>query len=175
MKRKLKISMIPTSTYGDNVRSLMKPEEWNILRSYIYAKAGYICEICGDKGTEHPVECHEVWKLLYKTKKQKLVRLESLCPMCHKVIHFGRTSILGEYDEAVRHLRKVNKWSDTQAFNHIDKKFIERESISRVNWKVDISFAINLLKKIRKEANVNIIVEGNKITMQSIESAASNI
>jgi len=93
----------------------------------------------------------------------------------HKVIHFGRTSILGEYDEAVRHLRKVNKWSDTQAFNHIDKKFIERESISRVNWKVDISFAINLLKKIRKEANVNIIVEGNKITMQSIESAASNI
>jgi len=96
-----------------NVRSNVTKEEWDKLRKKSYKKAGYKCEICGDKGTNlgynWPVECHEIWEYDDETHKQILKGLISLCPNCHKVKHVGLAEINNELHIVLNQLVKVNE------------------------------------------------------------------
>lgn len=64
------------------------------LRRQVYQAAGDRCEICGGRGTDHPVEAHEVWAYDDTTLVQRLLRMTALCRACRevKVKHYGRTS-----------------------------------------------------------------------------------
>ena len=81
----LHIELVPKSTWGKNVRSMLPKEQWDILRKWVYAAADYLCEICGGEGKKWPVECHERWQWEESTGIQKLVGFVALCPKCHGV------------------------------------------------------------------------------------------
>lgn len=147
---KLEIELIPKTSFFKNLRSELSTSEWNILRKDCYKKAGYKCEICGGKGKKHPVECHELWE--YKNGIQKLVGLIALCPPCHEVKHFGRTGIMGRYEQAILHLKKVNQWTDKKVRMHIEGAFALWAQRSVQKWSLDISWAKN------KESNMRVKV-----------------
>jgi hypothetical protein len=57
---------------------------------------GSRCEICGGRGPEHPVECHERWRYNDLIRTQTLVRMIALCPACHQVKHVGLANVRGK-------------------------------------------------------------------------------
>lgn len=137
-KPKLTIELVPKSSWYSNVRSNVPKETWDRLRKMVYAKAGHVCEICGGVGKKHPVECHEVWEYDEVNGMQTLIRLIALCPACHSVKHIGRAHIYGGYDQAVKHLSKVNGWTIDEAHLYTQEQFLIWTLRSKLKWSVNI-------------------------------------
>lgn len=152
---KLTVEVIPKTCHYSNVRTNVKPKEWDTIRHISYEKAGNKCEICGQTGIEqgykHNVECHEIWKYDDKKKVQKLIGLISLCPLCHQVKHIGRAMAMGRQNIAFAHIKMVNKWNDIQLAQHIDEAFLINKGRSQHIWTLDIS----LLSKTPYSLQIN--------------------
>lgn len=148
----LTIELVPSSCWFSNVRAVVSKTQWDILRNQVYSKAYNVCEICGDIGPKHPVECHEIWHYDDKKLIQKLVGMIALCPDCHMVKHIGLAQVQGRGDKALRHLMKVNKIKKQEAEKYTNKAFKVWEDRSKKTWKLDISilkeYGIDL-KKIK--------------------------
>lgn len=137
---RLSCELIPRSTWGENVRSLLTRSQWDRLRRFVYAQAGGICEICGDVGTnqgrKHDLEAHEIWQFCEDTHTQTLTGMIGLCPECHRVKHIGRAFATGAHMRAISHLARVNGWSPEQVHAHISHAFDEHTARSAHMWSV---------------------------------------
>jgi hypothetical protein len=136
----LTLDLVPATTWYDNLRSRLRPAEWDRLRRATYAAAGNVCEVCGGKGRRHPVECHEIWQYDEDARVQRIAGLVALCPACHEVKHFGRAQAIGRGDVAIRHLMRVNRWTVEQAMDHIRDSFEAWSRRSQVEWTLDLSW-----------------------------------
>lgn len=141
---RLAVDLVPASQWGDNLRSRLRPSAWDRLRRACYEAAGNKCEVCGGKGRKWPVEAHERWEYDTEARVQKLVGLIALCPTCHLVKHMGRAFATGQGARAVKHLRKVNGWSEQECAAYLDAVWAEWEERSRHEWTLDISFVEGL-------------------------------
>ena len=143
IKPKLEIELIPTTCHYSNVRSMVTTVEWDKIRKLSYASANNKCEICGSdglkQGYKHRVECHEVWEYDDVNHIQKLVKLVSLCVICHQVKHIGRAIIIGKELACHQQLIKVNKWTQEQVVEHIMESFKQHKERSKHKWLLDIS------------------------------------
>ena len=137
---KLTIELVPKNLWGKNLRSLLSKEEWDILRKGCYRRADYVCEVCGGRGDEWPVECHEIWEYNDSTSIQRLAGLIALCPSCHEVKHFGRSSSVGKGETAHAQLSKVNGWTAAQTEHYLTQAFLEWRERSKSEWRLDISW-----------------------------------
>lgn len=142
-KTLLTIELVPSTSWGDNLRSRLTKAQWDKLRRKCYQMAGYRCEICGDvglnQGVNWPVECHEVWHYDDEKHVQKLVRLISLCPNCHLSKHIGFAQLKGKEDAAYFHMQKVNGWTKAQVLAHIRESFNVWQKRSEHPWDLDLS------------------------------------
>ncbi|NBR00667.1 MAG: HNH endonuclease [Actinobacteria bacterium] len=136
----LTLDLVPSSTWYDNLRSRLRPSEWDRLRKATYAAAGNKCEVCGGNGRRHPVECHERWTYDEDARVQRLVGLVALCPACHEVKHFGRAQSVGRGAPALAHLMRVNRWTEDQALDHIEDSFRVWQRRSAIEWTLDLSW-----------------------------------
>ena len=114
----LTIDLVPRTCWGTNLRAELPEETWDALRKLTYSRAGHVCEVCGDKGSRHPVECNERYH--YDSSGlskhvQTLVGLEALCPACHAVRHVGRSVGRGEETLVLQQLQRVNRWTRNEA------------------------------------------------------------
>lgn len=132
--------LIPSSTWGWNLRSLLTEKGWDTLRVETYKQANYLCEVCGGKGPKHPVECHERWVYNDQRRIQKLVGLEALCPRCHEVRHLGRAFSLGRGHLVLEQLMKVNAWTLDEATRHVEEAYKVWERRNKLVWKLDVSW-----------------------------------
>lgn len=142
----LTIEMVPPSSWYNNLRSQLSREQWDTIRKTCYANAGYVCEICGGIGPSHPVECHEIWLYDDESCTQILCGVVALCPQCHAVKHFGLSVNTGKGEECCAHLMKVNGWDLGQLEKYVHEVVQEYEKRKALKWKVDTSFADELLK-----------------------------
>jgi 5-methylcytosine-specific restriction endonuclease McrA len=136
----LSIELVPKTCWFSNVRDHVSQIEWDKLRKASYKKANYVCEICGNRGESHPVECHEIWNYDDEHFTQTLKGLISLCPNCHEVKHIGLAGLRGRGEIAKNHLAKVNKWSNEVAEQYINLAkdiFIER---SKYEWNLNFEW-----------------------------------
>jgi len=137
---RLSCELVPRSTWGENVRSLLTRSQWDRLRRFVYAQAGGACEICGDVGTnqgrKHDLEAHEVWAHDDDTHTQTLMRMIALCPECHRVKHIGRAFATGAHHRALAHLARVNAWGDAEVYAHVDAHFTLHTLRSAHAWEV---------------------------------------
>jgi hypothetical protein len=133
---KLTIELVPSTSWGDNLRSKLPKDTWDVLRRKCYQDADYCCEVCGKRGLVH---AHEIWNYDDEKHIQKLNRLIALCPTCHGVKHFGRTQAIGKGEEALKHLMVVNSWTRKQVLDYVAKSFAIWQKRSQYIWKVDIS------------------------------------
>ena len=140
---KLQIELVPQSCWYSNIRSNVKDSQWDKIRKEVYAKANHHCEICGEQGTKHPVECHEVWYYNEDTLNQKLNYFQALCPLCHEVKHIGLASLRGNGFRAAERFAKVNGLEDGESR-------LIRTAVSK-QWRIRSlqkwSFDIDLLKE----------------------------
>lgn len=135
---RLRIELIPGSSWESNVRSMVPRKTWDVLRFQVYAAANHHCEICGGQGRGRTkVECHEVWA--FEEPVQRLERLICLCPACHEVKHFGFACSRGREQYARAHLRLVNGWGLNEVQLHIARSFALWQARSQMEWTVDIS------------------------------------
>jgi 5-methylcytosine-specific restriction endonuclease McrA len=120
------------------VRSNVTKKQLDNIRKSVYIKANYNCEICGGKGTEHLVECHEVWIYDDTTLIQRLGHFQALCPLCHEVKHIGLADIMGNGDRAFNRFKSINKLDDTIASKIRNAVFKQWRIRSEQQWKLDI-------------------------------------
>lgn len=137
---KLGIELVPSSTWSWNLRSELSSGEWDKLRKSVYQRANYCCEVCGGKGSKHPVECHERWRYDDLRHIQTLVGLEALCPKCHMVRHIGLTFKRGLGHVALAHLVKINGCTLREAENMVTEAFAVWQLRSTHEWKLDTSW-----------------------------------
>lgn len=142
-KKELLVELIPKTCHYSNVRTTVKPIEWDKIRFISYEAANNKCEICGDtgknQGYKHAVECHEIWHYDDQNHIQKLIGLISLCPLCHLTKHIGRAMAMGRENLCYTQLAKVNKWTQKQIQEHVLSSFELHKERSKHEWELDIS------------------------------------
>ena len=124
--------LVPQQCFGLAPRNFIAPKAWDALRKFVYARAGYQCEICG-KPTR--MEAHE--RYLIEGDTMFLVRILAVCPACHLTIHFGFAKKQKKDEMALRHMMKVNKWDRNHCLKAISAAFIEwkeRDHVVNVNF-----------------------------------------
>lgn len=143
---KLNIELVPSSTWGTNLRSVLRISRWHTLRRWCYERAGHVCEICGGSGLEqgrgHAVECHERWQYDDVRGMQKLVGVIALCPACHRCKHVGRAIAVGAGKPTLRHLARVNGWSPEETEAHVAAAFAIQQFRSLHDWAIDLHWLI---------------------------------
>ena len=136
----LLVELVPSPSWGDNLRSRLPRDQWDTLRREAYQKAGHVCEICGGKGRRHPVEAHERWAYDDINHVQTLVGIEALCPDCHSVRHLGKAFMDDRGKQAIAHLVKVNGWGRRELDDHVRKAFKVHAERSEHPWTLDLSW-----------------------------------
>lgn len=144
----LTIDLLPSSCWKMNLRTVYSPSNWNKIRKYVYKRANYRCEVCGGRGKNHPVECHEEWGFDDESKILHLNNLVALCPSCHRVKHFGRSVSVGLYKPTISHLMKVNKMNGMEAKVYIEEAFRVYKERDTYDWKVDLTPVGKLIGEI---------------------------
>lgn len=139
-KPKLTIELVPSSCWYSNVQSNVTRHEWDKLRRLTYQKAKHLCEICGEVGKQHPVECHEIWHYDDEYHIQTLEALTALCPACHECKHIGLAQVRERGEIALRHLAHVNGWSQADAEVYVFECFEIWQQRSEFEWVLDISY-----------------------------------
>ena len=165
-KKQLLVELIPKTCHYSNVRTTVKPTEWDKIRFISYEAAGNKCEICGDtgknQGYKHAVECHEIWHYDDEKHVQKLIGLISLCPLCHMTKHIGRAMAMGRENFCYTQLSKVNNWTKEQIQEHVLTSFEVHKERSKHEWTLDISILEKAPYNIKLKPFKNRIFEVKK-------------
>ena len=136
----LTIELVPSTSWGNNIRAIMTPKQWRALAGMVADRAYNVCEICGGTGPAHPVECHEKWEYNDKKNIRKLTGMLALCPDCHLVKHIGYARTQGKYDQALKHFMKVNGLTKKQAEEEVKAAFTHWRERNKSEWTLDLSY-----------------------------------
>lgn len=139
MQYKLNFELVPDGCWYSNLRTMLKPSVWDIIRHDAYRRANGRCMICNRSARR--LEAHERWAYDEENQTQILTDVVALCHSCHAVIHIGRTQLMGKEEEAAAWFMKVNNCSYAeyrQALGQANQEHVRRNRISE--WKVDISW-----------------------------------
>lgn len=139
MEHKLNFELVPDSCWYSNLRSILSPAQWDVVRKEAYARAGGRCMICGAPSKR--LEAHERWEYNEKAAVQRLADVVAVCKACHEVIHIGRTALLGGEERACGHFMKVNgcSYSDyRKALGEANEAHRRRNSVKE--WALDLKY-----------------------------------
>ncbi len=144
------MELVPSTVWESNIRNLVGPKEWDIIRKEQYKKANYRCEICK---VESRLHCHEKWSYDDENHIQKLVGFVALCENCHMIKHagFSMYTIEGrkkfDRNKLIEHFCRVNGCSREDFLSHEEKVFDEWKEKSNFEWKQDFGFWNNFIIK----------------------------
>lgn len=144
---KLTIELIPTTTWKLNLRSLLRPKDWDKIRKESYELANNVCEICGGVGFfgkgKKKLECHEKWSFDDINKVQKLEGVVALCPICHMCKHIGFHFMQGKEELIKTHLQRINLMSYSKVNQYIAQEFAKHQERSQHEWTLDVTWLKN--------------------------------
>ena len=141
---RLSVELIPQTRWGDNLRSILTHEQWNVLRRAVYSRASYCCEACDASNIE--VHCHEVWDWDDEKHIQRLIGLRCLCWKCHEATHLSETGIRGTLD-TLKHFAHVNGITMFEANGIVGAAYVQVMNRSGHEWKLDTSWLNSYLQK----------------------------
>lgn len=157
LPRKISFDLVPATCWHSNLRSVLKKEEWDRLKKFVYKDCSYRCDICFGKfgkiqDKKHSVEAHELWSYDDVNKIQKLDRIMCLCPDCHLSHHIGFANTINKKRECYAHIKSVYSLNDYELRETVSKAFKTFEDRSNYDWIADISW----LENISEELNIDI-------------------
>lgn len=135
---KLEFELVPDGCWYSNLRSVLSKEQWDVVRKDAYARSGGKCMICGASGR---LEAHERWSYDEIRGIQKLEDVIAVCPLCHSVIHIGRTQLKGDERAASEHFMRVNDADYAayrRALGEANRRHAELNRVSE--WALDLSW-----------------------------------
>ncbi len=136
---KLNFELVPDSCWRSNLRSLLKPSAWDILRKRAYAKSGGRCMICS--APVKRLEAHEQWEYLEDKKVQRLKSIIAVCHACHSVIHIGYTQLNGNEEAAAKHFMKVNGCTYAEYRRALGQANADHRRRNLVDeWQLDLTY-----------------------------------
>lgn len=147
MEYKLNFELVPDSCWYSNLRSILKPEQWDKVRRAAYARADGRCSICGSPSSR--LEAHERWEYDEEKNTQILTDVVALCRRCHEVVHIGRTQLMGREKEAADWFMQVNECSYADYRAALGRANDDHRRRNRVpEWKLDISWLNENMKRL---------------------------
>ncbi|WP_316174381.1 hypothetical protein [Bradyrhizobium sp. SZCCHNRI1073] len=142
---KLSISMVPAPLWGRTLRKYLTRGQWNKLRAAQFARRPN-CEYCESSPVGAERHAHEEWVYDVKAGIARLVRLRTICRMCHFVAHPGLVNVMvgnGQFTPAIlseieRHFCRVNGCKPQAYRRHYKHAQRRYEELMRVAaWTVD--------------------------------------
>jgi len=137
-KLKLEIELIPSSSWQNNLRGVLKPKMWDEIRKKVYKKNNFKCSICGQK---RKLQAHEIWKFNKRSHTQKLVDIVPLCFLCHMVKHIGYASLVSKRpmnQRLIKHFMDINGCDRKTFQKHLKAAIKNFDNLSRYEWKLDL-------------------------------------
>ena len=139
MEFKLNFELVPDSCWYSNLRSILSPAQWDVVRKEAYARANGRCMICGAPTAR--LEAHEQWEYDENTGVQKLKNVVAVCKPCHEVIHIGRTSLMGGEERACAHFMEVNGCTYAEYRKALGEANEAHRCRNQVpEWKLDLTY-----------------------------------
>ncbi len=150
---RLKIELVPSTSWYDNLRKYATEETWDKIRKAAYADYGYRCGICDAKGR---LNCHEIWEYNDEKYIQILKGFVALCDMCHHVKYIGLAGILAsegklDYEKVIKHFMKVNDCDRRIFEEHKKRAFEQWRSRSSHEWHIDLGAYENVIQRASKK------------------------
>lgn len=149
---KIQTELVPRAMHGINVRSRVDAKTWmaiaqktHYLNLVKYKLHKDQCEVCRSNGFKqgfgHALEAHEEWRFDHATRTQKLARIRSLCPLCHKAVHFGLAKKDGYGERVKKHMMAVNGWTLAQVEAHIAQALQTVKTLNETGrYKLDLCY-----------------------------------
>jgi hypothetical protein len=133
---KLTIELIPSSSWQNNLRNILKPEMWNEIRKKVI-KDG-VCSICKTKTKR--LHAHEQWKYDDNNSIQILKDIIPLCFLCHGVKHIGFSGTKGatEVEKYIHHFMKINKCDRIAYQKHLRSEIGKFNERSKYEWQLNL-------------------------------------
>src|SRR5262249_14444019 len=146
---RLKMELVPQPCWGRNLRNRVKRSQWDRFRRRLIADAGYVRQVCGDRGN---LICHEVWHYDDERFVQTLKDLRTLCQMCNFVTHFGKAQLLAmqgkiDLEALVNHFMVVNGVMREVFDAHLRKSVRVFHQRSKHEWRSDYGEWVSRLKE----------------------------
>lgn len=139
MEYKLKFELVPDGCWYSNLRTILKPKMWDVVRRDAYARANGKCAICNRPAKR--LEAHERWSYDEKNCIQKLEDVIAVCHACHGVIHIGRTQLTGNEEKAAAHFMRVNKCNYAEYRKALGTANLEHQRRNEISeWAIDLSY-----------------------------------
>ena len=139
MELKLNFELVPDSCWYSNLRSILAPKQWDVVRRDAYARANGRCMICG-RPTQR-LEAHERWSYDEDKEVQKLEDVVAVCHACNSVPHIGRTQLMGQEDMAIRHFMRVNKCTYADYIRALGEANERHRELNKVGeWSLDLTY-----------------------------------
>lgn len=152
---KIETELVPWDMQGINVRSRVDYKTWmkiahtaHSINRIKFKLPMDCCEVCKqngrNQGFDHPLEAHEEWRFDHETRTQRLARIRSLCPLCHKAVHIGLADKQGYGQRVRKHMAQVNGWSLDQVEQHIQQAKIKVKGMNHMGkYKLDLTYLNN--------------------------------
>ena len=135
---KLEIELVPDGCWYSNLRSILPPKLWDVVRRDAYARAKGRCMVCGAAGR---LEAHERWSYDEERHIQKLETVVALCHACHSVVHIARTQLTGGGDEAMEHFMRVNGCTQSEFQATLAEANRLQQRRNRIDdWQTDVGW-----------------------------------
>ncbi len=146
---KLRIELVPSTSWYENLRKHMTEKSWDTIRKKVYADYGHKCAICGAEGR---LNCHEIWEYDDRKHIQELAGFIALCDLCHHVKHIGLAGILAskgelDYEKIVEHFCRVNNCDKHTFERHREMAFDQWQKRSQHKWRVDLGEYKEVIKR----------------------------
>lgn len=137
---KLTIEIVPSTSWYNNLRSILPREKWDEIRKYVYSGFNNKCQACSSNSKLH---CHEVWFYNDVNHIQKLSGFVALCERCHHIKHIGLAGILAskgelDFEKLIKHFMKVNNCDRLTFIKHKNEAFKTWEERSKYEWQIDL-------------------------------------
>lgn len=136
--------LIPQKCFGKAPRTTISSRAWDRIRSHVYERAKYKCEICNSYKN---LEAHE--RYLIHENTMYLRRLICVCKRCHSVIHIGLATKQKRFHSTFKHMLNVNKITKEEGIKIIQKS-------ERV-WMIQNTFVNNVNNEMLLNAFANLI------------------
>ncbi len=134
--------MLPRSTYGSSLRTVIDPDGWQRLRRAAGRMTGGACAWCGEVNLAsgwRTWETHEVWIFDLATKRQVLAAVVPLCRTCHRTQHIGYARREGLEVDVVARTMRLNRWSHAETARAIAAAEHLASRRGRTAWDLDLT------------------------------------
>ena len=143
----LEINLIPRTSWSASLSNSLTKESWDSIRKPIVESHNNRCCFCGSTGVSlsksiRDIDTHELWQysdLNQDPKVQKLIGFICLCSSCHLMFHLGFAETIGKQKQTIKRLKALEKKSDVEIQQKVEKIFNLWEKRSHYSWEIDIT------------------------------------